>query len=76
MQNLTSNISSGISGMFEKSLTDLVKGIRANKNNEEQFIRMCIQECKNELKQQDIKKKTNAIQKLTYVCFIEYFSNG
>ncbi len=54
--------------MFEKSLTDLVKGIRAHKHNEEAYIRTSIAEIKNELKSNDIKKKAVAVQKLTYVC--------
>ena len=53
--------------MFEKSLTDLVKGIRAHKHNEEAYIRTAINEIRNELKANDIKKKAVAIQKLTYV---------
>ncbi len=53
--------------MFEKSLTDLVKGIRAHKHNEEAYIRTSIAEIKNELKSNDIKKKAVAVQKLTYV---------
>ena len=52
--------------MFEKSLSDLVRGIRNNKKNEGKFISQCIQEIKEELKQ-DMQKKTIAIQKLTYV---------
>lgn len=57
-----------VSIMFEKSLTDLVKGIRSHKHNEEAYIRNVIAEIKNELKTSDIKKKAVAIQKLTYVC--------
>lgn len=53
--------------MFTKSLTDLVKGIRAHKNNEDKYIRQAISEIKNELRTNDIKKKAVAVQKLTYV---------
>lgn len=59
--------------MFEKSLTDLVRGIRNNKKNEAKYISQCIQEIKEELKQ-DMQKKTVAVQKLTYVCCIFYSS--
>lgn len=52
--------------MFEKNLTDLVRGIRNNKKNEAKYISQCIQEIKEELKQ-DMQKKTIAVQKLTYV---------
>lgn len=58
--------------MFEKSLTDLVKGIRSHKHNEEAFIRSSIAEAKNELKANDIKKKAVAIQKLTYLHMLGY----
>ena len=54
--------------MFEKSLTDLVKGIRANKNNEDAFIRSAIAEIRKEITQPDHKKKAVAVQKLIYVC--------
>jgi len=58
--------------MFEKSLTDLVKGIRAHKHNEEAYIRTAINEIRNELKANDIKKKAVAIQKLTYLHMLGY----
>jgi AP-3 complex subunit delta-1 len=61
-----------VSIMFEKSLTDLVKGIRAHKHNEEAYIRNAIAEIKNELKTSDIKKKAVAIQKLTYLHMMGY----
>lgn len=54
--------------MFEKSLQDMVKGIRANKNNEDAYIRSCIAEIKEELRSNDIKKKAVGVQKITYVC--------
>jgi len=53
--------------MFEKSLTDLVKGIRANKSNESQFISTCLAEIRQEVASTDIKKKAVAVQKLIYV---------
>lgn len=55
--------------MFRKSLADLVRGLRANKKNEEQYINKCIQQIKDELKLQNKKAKMVAIQKLTYVGF-------
>lgn len=57
------------SRLFEKSLADLVRGIRNNKKNEAKYISQCIQEIKEELKSREMEKKTVAIQKLTYVCF-------
>jgi hypothetical protein len=55
-------------GLFRKSLTDLVRGIRANKKDEHKFITKCLQEIKEELRSTDKKVKVIAIQKLTYVC--------
>jgi hypothetical protein len=53
--------------MFEKSLTDLIRGIRANKKSEHKYISACLQEIRNEVKSNDIDVKANAIAKLTYV---------
>lgn len=58
---------------FQKSLTDLVKGIRNSKNNEKVFISQCVQEIKEELKSDDIKTRAIAVQKLTYVSYSLYF---
>lgn len=52
---------------FKKNLTDLVRGLRNNKNNEQAYISQCIQEIKQELRADDKKDKMIAIQKLTYV---------
>lgn len=53
--------------MFEKSLQDLVKGIRAANNESAAYIAKAIQEIKDELKSRDVTIKTQALQKLTYV---------
>lgn len=53
--------------MFRKSMGDLVRGIRANKNDESKYINKCLQDIKEELKLVNKKAKTIAIQKLTYV---------
>ena len=53
--------------IFRKSLADLVRGIRANKNDEEAYISKCIQQIKDELRLQNNKAKMVAVQKLTYV---------
>lgn len=52
---------------FQKSMTDLVRGIRNNKGNESAYISQCINEIKAELKNEDKKVKMVAVQKLTYV---------
>ncbi len=57
----------------QKSLTDLVRGIRSNKKNESQYISQALQEIKEELRSNDTQKKSVAVQKLTYVsniCFV------
>nr|CAD7424669.1 unnamed protein product [Timema monikensis] len=57
--------------MFDKNLTDLVRGIRNNKDNEAKYIAQCIEEIKQELRQDNIAVKSNAVAKLTYVSMIE-----
>lgn len=55
---------------FEKSLSDLIKGIRANNDDKlklSQFFNASIQECRNELKLNDLELKSMAILKLTYL---------
>ncbi|KAJ1676994.1 AP-3 complex subunit delta-1, partial [Spiromyces aspiralis] len=52
--------------MFEKSLPDLIRGIRANKRNESAYIAKCLEEIHVELNSSDDGTKTNAISKLCY----------
>lgn len=58
--------------MFEKSLTDLIRGIRANKKNEQKYIAVCLQEIRNEVKSNDLDIKATAVAKLTYVSCIMF----
>ncbi|GMI07534.1 hypothetical protein TrLO_g8250 [Triparma laevis f. longispina] len=58
--------------MFEKSLTDLVKGIRAHKRSPSAFISASILECKNELRDLNEFVKANAIKKLTFLRMMGY----
>lgn len=53
--------------MFEKTLPDLIRGIRANKKNEQEYIVKSIDEIRKELKTDDMAIKTVAISKLNYV---------
>ena len=53
--------------MFEKSLTDLVKGIRNTKGDPTGFITKAITDVKDELKSRDVTVKAQALQKMTYV---------
>ena len=54
--------------MFEKSLLDLVKGIRSHKDNEAQYINSCVNEIRNEIKSPDRDIKATAVLKLAHVC--------
>ena len=58
--------------MFEKSLQDIVKGIRANKRDPSVYISQVIQEIKQELKSSDPFIKALAIRKLTYLQMMGY----
>jgi len=68
-QQAASSIADTIAGAlsFQKSLTDLVRGIRNNKGSESAYISQCISEIKQELRNEDKKVKMIAVQKLTYV---------
>ncbi|GMG30873.1 unnamed protein product [Ambrosiozyma monospora] len=55
---------------FEKSLKDLVEGIRANNDDPDKltaFLENSLQECKNELKTTSLESKSTAILKLAYL---------
>ncbi|QDZ25984.1 subunit delta of clathrin/coatomer adaptor AP-3 complex [Chloropicon primus] len=56
----------GIS-LFQKSLRDMISGMRSNRNNEEKYIQKSMEDIKKELKSTDMKVKTVALQKLTYL---------
>ena len=58
--------------MFEKSLQDLVKGIRAHKRDPAAFVSTAIAECKRELKNVDPFVKAQAVRKLTYLQMLGY----
>jgi len=65
-------VKSNFERLFDKNLTDLVRGIRNNKNNEAKFISQCIEEIKDELKISNINAKANAVAKLTYLQMLGY----
>lgn len=55
---------------FEKSLKDLIKGIRSNNETPEklqQFLAQALSECREEANSPDLNLKTNAVLKLTYL---------
>eukprot|EP01088_Endostelium_zonatum_P008528 TRINITY_DN2157_c0_g1_i1.p1 TRINITY_DN2157_c0_g1~~TRINITY_DN2157_c0_g1_i1.p1 ORF type:complete len:1133 (-),score=450.35 TRINITY_DN2157_c0_g1_i1:58-3456(-) len=63
-------VSSNIWG--PKTLVDLVRGIRSHKKDESQYIAACMQEIKEEIKQEDHNTKSVAVQKLTYLQMLGY----
>ncbi|KAJ5780867.1 hypothetical protein N7457_006027 [Penicillium paradoxum] len=58
--------------MFEKSLYDLIKGLRGHKGGENEYIQSCLRECKAEIKTQDMDKKATALLKLIYLEMFGY----
>ncbi|CAH1718749.1 unnamed protein product [Chironomus riparius] len=58
--------------LFDKNLTDLVRGLRNNKDNEANYIAQCIEEIKQELRIDNISVKCNAVAKLTYLQMCGY----
>ncbi|CAF3775931.1 unnamed protein product [Adineta steineri] len=58
--------------MFDKSLHDLVRGIRNHKDDESKYINEAIDEIKQELKQENMAVKANAVNKLTYLQMLGY----
>eukprot|EP01061_Rhynchopus_euleeides_P041815 TRINITY_DN730_c0_g3_i3.p1 TRINITY_DN730_c0_g3~~TRINITY_DN730_c0_g3_i3.p1 ORF type:complete len:919 (+),score=494.86 TRINITY_DN730_c0_g3_i3:178-2934(+) len=58
--------------LFQKSLPELVKGIRKHKKNEQDYIQKSLQEIKEELRHRDVAVKVIAVQKMTYLHMIGY----
>ncbi len=59
--NACSNYNSGAISLssnhihrFEKSLYDLIRGLRNNKGNEKEYIQNCLKECRAEVRSQDL----------------------
>jgi AP-3 complex subunit delta-1 len=53
--------------MWERTLQDLVRGLRANKKDESKFIAQAVDEIRQEIKSKDMELKAGAVLKLTYV---------
>ncbi|KAK1783422.1 adaptin N terminal region-domain-containing protein [Copromyces sp. CBS 386.78] len=53
--------------MFEKSLYDLIRGLRNHKGNEKEYIQNCLKECRSEIKGQDMDVKATALLKIIYL---------
>ncbi|VDM19702.1 unnamed protein product [Wuchereria bancrofti] len=65
-------VRSNLDRFFDKSLTDLIRGIRNNRDNEARYIAACIHEIKMELRQDSVFIKANAIEKLAYLQMMGY----
>ena len=53
--------------MFEKSLVDLIRGLRSHKGNENEYINGALRECRAEIRSQDMDVKATAMLKLIYL---------
>lgn len=53
--------------MFEKSLYDLIRGLRSHKGNEAEYIQGILKECRTEVRSQDMDVKATALLKLIYL---------
>jgi len=54
--------------MWERTLQDLIRGLRANKKDESKFIAQAIAEIRQEIRGKDMELKAGAVLKLTYTC--------
>ncbi|KAI8352965.1 adaptin N terminal region-domain-containing protein, partial [Mortierella sp. GBAus27b] len=61
-----------MNGLFSHSLTDLIRGIRQNKKNEQGYIAKEINDIRQELRRNDPDLKAQAIAKLTYLQMLGY----
>ncbi|KXL50600.1 hypothetical protein M433DRAFT_61298 [Acidomyces richmondensis BFW] len=53
--------------MFEKDIFQLIRGLRAHKGNEREYIQASLRECRKEIKSQDMDQKATALLKLVYL---------
>ena len=53
--------------MWERTLQDLIRGLRANKKDEAKFIAQAVEEVRQEIRSKDMELKAGAVLKLTYV---------
>eukprot|EP00921_Rhytidocystis_pertsovi_P017282 GHVQ01027157.1.p1 GENE.GHVQ01027157.1~~GHVQ01027157.1.p1 ORF type:complete len:967 (-),score=98.55 GHVQ01027157.1:1247-4147(-) len=58
--------------MFEKTLSSLIQGLRANSGNEEEYIGECIQEIRQELGSSTASVKCTSLLKLWYLRMLGY----
>ncbi|KAK3681526.1 AP-3 complex subunit delta [Vermiconidia calcicola] len=53
--------------MFEKDIYQLIRGLRAHKGTEREYIQESLKECRKEIKSQDMDQKATALLKLVYL---------
>lgn len=58
--------------MFEKSLVDLIRGLRSHKGDEVEYIQSALKECRSEIRSQDMDVKATALLKLIYLEMFGY----
>lgn len=58
--------------VFEKSLTVMVKGIRAHRGRETEYINACMQEIQKEVQSKNLATKSMAVLKLAYLTMLGY----
>ncbi|KAH9849199.1 Ap3d1 protein [Lenzites betulinus] len=58
--------------MWERTLQDLIRGLRANKKDESRFIAQAVDEIRTEIKSKDMEIKAAAVLKLTYLHMLGY----
>lgn len=58
--------------MFEKSLVDLIRGLRSHKGSEAEYIQSALKECRAEIRSQDMDVKATALLKMLYLEMFGY----
>lgn len=58
--------------VFEKTLTAMVKGIRAHRGKETEYINVCVQEIQKEVVSKNLATKSMAVLKLAYLNMLGY----
>ncbi|TPX42933.1 hypothetical protein SeMB42_g03760 [Synchytrium endobioticum] len=58
--------------MFEKTLTDLIRGLRAHKRNEAEYIASCLEEIRQQVRRNDPDIKAMAVSKLAHLHMLGY----
>ena len=53
--------------MFEKDIYQLIRGLRAHKGNEQEYIQESLRECRKEIRGSDMDQKATALLKLVYL---------